>query len=108
MRTKTVVDNKVNSNLNYAAIILTVALLALPELAMAQAAGNPIQSFLDGIIGFLNSGVMRSMAILAVFGMGIAAYLGKISWELAMKIGGGIILTFGGATLVDQFSGYVA
>lgn len=82
-----------------------IAIAFFPEFAAAQT--NPVENFLNGLIGFLTSGVMRSIAIIAVFACGVAAYLGRISWELVMKIGGGIILTFGGAALVDQFSGYV-
>lgn len=91
-------------NLAAVAVFLTLAVTSQAALA---AGGNPVQAMLDGMIAFLNSGVMRSVAILAVISCGVAAYLGKISWELVMKIGGGIILTFGAAALVDQFSGYV-
>lgn len=91
---------------SYLALGVCLAICLLPELALASG-GNPIQNFLTGVIGFLNSSVMRSVAIIAVFSMGIAAYLGKISWELAMKVGAGVILTFGAAALVDQFSSYV-
>lgn len=90
----------------YVVLALVVMVSLAPQFAMA-AGGNPVQAMLDGVISFLNSGVMRSIAILAVISCGVAAYLGKISWELVMKIGGGIILTFGAAALVDQFSGYV-
>jgi type IV secretion system protein VirB2 len=93
---------------NYAAIAIIAALTLAPQFAFAATGGNPLQSMLDGLIGFLNSGVMRSVAILAVISMGIAAYLGRISWDLVMKIGGGLVLTFGAAALVDQFSAYVA
>lgn len=87
-------------------LALILCVTCMPELALAQT-GNPLENMLNGVISFFTSGVMRSVAILAVFSLGIAAYLGKISWELVMKIGGGIVLTFGGAALVDQFSGYV-
>ena len=80
---------------------LTAALFAIPEAAFA--ASNPIQAFLDGAISFLNSGVMRSLAILALFAVGIAAYRGKLSSEWAVRIGGGIIFTFGAASLADLF-----
>lgn len=91
---------------SYFSLGICIAICLLPEMALASG-GNPLQNFLTGLIGFLNSGVMRSVAIIAVFSMGIAAYLGKISWEMAMKVGAGIILTFGAAALVDQFSAYV-
>lgn len=105
-------DGKTNvatskSNTHHSAHLAVFMFLALAaDMALAQG-GNPVQSMLDGVIGFLNSGVMRSVAILAVIGMGVAAYLGKISWEMAMRAGAGIILTFGAAALVDQFSAYV-
>lgn len=86
--------------------LFIVALVVASDSALA-AGGNPVQQFLDGVIGFLNSGVMRSVGILAVISLGVAAYLGKLSWEMAMRIGAGVILTFGAAALVDQFSGYV-
>lgn len=98
------IRNRKKENIAAVAVFLTLAVTSQAALA---AGGNPVQAMLDGLIAFLNSGVMRSVAILAVISCGVAAYLGKISWELVMKIGGGIILTFGAAALVDQFSGYV-
>ena len=98
-------NHQAKKDLAVTALVLVICML--PELAFAGGSGNPIQSMLDGIITFLSSGVMRSLAILAVIAMGVAAYLGKISWELAMKICGGIILTFGAPALVTQFSSYV-
>lgn len=93
------------SNSAHLAVFMLCALSADAALA---AGANPIEAMLNGIIDFLNSGVMRSIAILGVFSMGVAAYFGKLSWEWALRICAGIILTFGGAALVDQFSGYVA
>lgn len=91
------------------ATILMMAILMAPELAYAQpTGGNVIQQFINAVIAFLNSGVMRGIGILAVMSLGIAAYLGKISWELGMKIAAGLVFTFGAASLVDQFSGYAS
>lgn len=107
MTEKTNPQAKKNNGVRTCTVILALAMLAASDVALAGGGGNPIQSMLDGLISFLNSGVMRSIAILACVGMGIAAYLGRMSWEMAMRAGGGIILTFGAAALVDQFSGYV-
>lgn len=74
---------------------------------MAFAAGNPIANMLNGLIGFINSDVMRAVGIIAVISLGFLAYFGRISWEHAGKIILGLVLTFGAAGLVDQFSGYV-
>lgn len=95
-----------NTGIHTSTVIFALVMLMASDLALAGG-GNPIQAMLDGVIGFLNSGVMRSVAILCCIGMGVAAYLGRMSWEMAMRAGGGIILTFGAAALVDQFSGYV-
>lgn len=90
----------------YLAMTFVIVFCCSAEPAFAQA--NPVQAMLDGLIAFLNSGVMRSIAILAVIGTGIAAYLGRITWGLAGMIMGGMILTFGATSLVDQFSGFVS
>ena len=95
-----------NSNRQVKALALTFLLCCFSQAALA--AGNPIEGMLGGIISFFNSGVVRSVAIIAIIGMGIAAYLGRVSWELAMKIGAGIILTVGAPALADQFMSYAA
>lgn len=97
------------SNHSIYATMIVVALCLLPEVALAQATGgNPILSMINGIIAFLNNGVMRGIAIIALFAIAMLCYRGKITFEHAGYACGGIILTFGGAGLVDQFSGYVA
>jgi type IV secretion system protein VirB2 len=89
--------------------MIVVAICLLPDLAFAQTGGggNPVLAFLNGIITFLNTGVMRAIAILAVFSLGVMCYLGRITFGVTAMICGGIILTFGAASLVDQFSAYV-
>lgn len=85
-------------------MFMAVAMLASP---MAMASGNPIQNILDGVLDLLNSGVARSLAILACMGFGIGAYFGKISWDWAGRLIIGITCTFGAAGLVDFFSSSV-
>ncbi|MBZ2207152.1 TrbC/VirB2 family protein [Massilia soli] len=88
------------------ALTFVIVFCCSAEPAFAQS--NPVQNMLNGVIGFLNSGVMRSLAILAVIAAGIAAYLGRITWGTGGMLMGGLILTFGAASLVDQFSGFVS
>lgn len=85
-------------------MVLVFGMLASPA---AMAGGNPIQSMLDGVLDLLNSGVVRSIAVLAVIGFGVAAYFGKISWDWAGRLIIGITCTFGAAGLVDFFSSSV-
>lgn len=95
---------------NIVAATIIVALCLLPELAFAQSGSsgsNPVLAFLNGVVAFLNTGVMRAIAILAVFSLGVLCYLGKLTFGMTATICGGIILTFGAASLVDQFSAFV-
>ncbi|WP_218584139.1 TrbC/VirB2 family protein [Pseudomonas sp. JG-B] len=52
----------------------------------------------------LTGPMARSLAIAATAGLGISAWRGKISWEWAGCIIGGIVLVFGGASFVDYFA----
>lgn len=92
----------------YATMII-VALCLLPEIAFAQTGGgtNPILNMINAVIAWLNTGVMRGVAVIALFCIGMLCYRGKITFEHAGYVCGGIILTFGGAGLVDQLAGYV-
>lgn len=86
-----------------ALLSFAAAMLVFPELAAA----NPIENGINSAISFINSGVIRGIGILAVFGLGVAAYLGKLGWDLALKIVAGIILTFGATGIVDLISTWV-
>lgn len=95
------------SNHSLVATMLVVAACLLPEVAFAASSTNPVLTMINAIISFLNTGVMRGIAIIALFALGTLCYRGKLSFEHAAYACGGIIFTFGGAGLVDQFSGYV-
>lgn len=85
--------------------LCALMMMMIPDVALAAA--NPIENGINAAIDFINSGVIRGLGILAVFSLGIAAYLGKLGWDLALKIVAGIILTFGAAGIVDMVSTWV-
>lgn len=73
-----------------------------PELAHAEV---PWVSGPQKIINAVNSGLGRSIAIIAVMALGFAALAKKMSWGWALSVIAGIVLIFGAAAAVDFFGG---
>ena len=96
-------DRKTNT---LSLLLLALCAFMVPDLALA-AGSNPIENGLNALIGFLNSGVVRSLGILAIFALGGAAYIGRLSWEMAIRIIIGVVFTFGAAGIVDMISSWV-
>lgn len=71
------------------------------------AAAGPIASGVDWVVDLLTSGIARSVAIIGIAVLGYMAWAGKLTWEKAIQFIIGIILVFGGATLVDILIGAV-
>lgn len=84
-------------------VLMALSLVAsIPELAIAQTTGgNPWDSTARNVLGMFTGGMSRTIAILAVTACGIAAVVGKLSWDWAIKIIIGIVLIFGAAKFVD-------
>lgn len=73
-------------------------LAMLPALAFATA---PWDSVADNVLAIFTGGLTRTIAIIAVIALGIAAMAGKLSWDWVIKIVIGIVFIFGGAAIVD-------
>lgn len=71
--------------------------LCMPELAMAA----PWDSTASSVLAMFTGGMARTIAIIAVIACGIAAVVGKLSWDWAIKIIIGIVLIFGATKFVD-------
>ena len=84
---------------------LTAALIvaSIPMLAHAQDIA-PVSSTLDAIHGFMQSTAIRTLAAIAVIGLGITAMLGRLRWAWAGSIIGGIVLIFGADSFVAFFT----
>jgi type IV secretion system protein VirB2 len=87
-----------------AAALMVTALLVLPEVALAAPWDDTAQKILEIFTG----GLSRTVAIVAVIGCGIMALAGKLQWSWAINIVLGIVLIFGGATIVDYFISAIA
>lgn len=90
--------------LTMAATVAVVALCCMPELAMAA----PWDGAANKVLSILNSGIARTIAIIAVMALGFSAYFGKLSWDWAYKIIIGLVCTFGAASIVDFISSAVS
>jgi type IV secretory pathway VirB2 component (pilin) len=93
----------------HAALALTaVAVLAAAQPAFAQSAGGVggnIGSFIENIIGLLNSSVIRGLAVIAVILTGIAWMFGHLDMRRAGTVVVGIIVIFSAAGIVDLIVG---
>lgn len=82
-------------------VLLAVCVAAaVPGIAMAGSSG-PWDSMGNQVLAIFTGGLTRTIAIISVIACGIAALAGKLSWDWAIKIIVGIVLIFGGASLVD-------
>lgn len=79
---------------------LTVGLV-MPELAMAA----PWDSTASSVLAMFQGGMAKTIAIIAVIACGIAAVVGKLSWDWAIKIIIGIVLIFGAEKFVTYIIG---
>lgn len=102
MKTKSIylTQQEAASRLNIVLFILISVFAFLPEMAIAA----PWDGGANAVLNALNGGILRTIAIIAVIGCGIAALAGKLQWSWAINIIIGIVLVFGAATIVDYFS----
>jgi len=83
-------------------LLLAVAgAMALPDIALAG--GEPWDNAIATITGIFTSGLATAIAILVLIGLGIAAWMGKLSWKLAGGFIAGVILIFGSAAIAEFF-----
>jgi len=78
-------------------MLCVVVVAMLPELAMAA----PWDSAATQILAIFTGGLTRTIAIIAVIALGIAAIAGKLSWDWAIKVIIGIVFIFGATAIVD-------
>nr|WP_294543577.1 TrbC/VirB2 family protein [uncultured Rhodopila sp.] len=77
-------------------IVALLTVLALPDLAYAQAAGG---AFLNGAVNWMQTAVITSLATLAVIVLGIILMMLRFSLAHAAMICAGIWIAFNAAYL---------
>lgn len=82
-------------------IILT--LLILPLTAFAQA-DNAINEGAQWILDLLTGGLARTAALIAVTILGYLALTGRMDMGRVLWVVIGIVIIFGGSTIVDQLA----
>lgn len=86
-----------------------VAALSLVALAAADPAFAQVTSgagsFIDNLIEWLRSDIIRGLAILAVMVTGAACLAGRLEWGRAGWVLGGIAVMFGAREIVEMLSG---
>jgi type IV secretion system protein VirB2 len=85
------------------AVCLLLVLGLIPLLAHAQDI-SPVTGTLTAIHGFLQSTAIRTLAAIAVIGVGITAMMGRMRWAWAGSIIAGIVLIFGADQFVSFFT----
>ncbi|RLV60322.1 type IV secretion protein [Parashewanella curva] len=78
-------------------LFLISILLLTPEFAFA----DPISEGVDWVMQLLTNGIARSAAIIGIAILGYLAWFGRITGETCGKYIAGIVLVFGGSTIVD-------
>lgn len=81
-----------------AGLTFTGALLAAPAYAQDIA---PVSGALNAIHGFLQSTAMRTLAAIAVIGLGVGAMMGRLRWVWVGSVIGGIVVIFGADAIVS-------
>lgn len=88
-------------------IIALMGITLLPQEAHAQALFDSGTNFLTALQDLLTNTWARIIAIIAVVFLGFAWMFGRISWQIAASVIGGIILIFGAPAIVDGISGSI-
>lgn len=84
--------------------LILSGIIFVPECAHASALFDSGTNFLTALQDLLTNTWARIIAIIAVVFLGFAWMFGRISWQIAASVIGGIILIFGAPAIVDGIS----
>lgn len=99
IRNQQVIRQRLASNLP----LILMCAAAIPLTAHAQDIA-PVTSTMTAVHGFLQSTAIRTLAAIAVIGVGITAMMGRMRWAWAGSVIGGIVLIFGADQFVSFFT----
>ncbi|WP_334189720.1 TrbC/VirB2 family protein [Noviherbaspirillum sp.] len=78
-------------------LLTALAFGLLPNLAIA----GPWDTAGEQVLAIFTGGLTRTIAIICIIALGIAALAGKLSWNWAVNITIGMVLIFGSVSIVD-------
>jgi type IV secretion system protein VirB2 len=84
-------------------VMLTVAVIIVPEAAMAGT-DTPMGEVLCKVKDWFTGNTGKGLATIAITIIGVGALLGKVSWGMAMIVGIGVAIIFGAVTIVSAMS----
>ncbi len=84
--------------------VVTLTFIPLDALATSTT-DTSIEAVLCNIVSFVQSGIGKAVAALAIIAMGFSLFLGKVSWGLMVSTALGIGMIFGAASVVGTISG---
>jgi type IV secretion system protein VirB2 len=85
-------------------VMLTVAVVILPDAAFATGADTPMGEVLCKVKDWFTGNTGKGLATIAITIIGIGALLGKVSWGMAMIVGIGVAIVFGAAAIVGAMA----
>lgn len=83
--------------------LLVSSLIADP--AAAQAAGGGLNSLATNVLGILQNGFVRTVAVIAVIIVGLGWLTGRVNFTTLIAVVVGIFIIFSAEWLVDQVTG---
>jgi type IV secretion system protein VirB2 len=81
-------------------VMLTVAVIILPDAVFAATSDTPMGEVLCKVKDWFTGNTGKGLATIAITIIGIGALLGKVSWGMAMIVGIGVAIVFGAAQIV--------
>lgn len=85
--------------------MICCAIMMQNEPAQAQALFDSGTNFLTALQNLLTNSWARIFAIIAVVSLGVLWMMGRLAWNAAISVIGGIILVFGAPAIVDSIAG---
>jgi type IV secretory pathway VirB2 component (pilin) len=78
------------------------------NLAIPDQDDNPLTQVFCHVVAMMKSTTGKALATIAIVIFGLAALLGRVSWQVALVVATGVALLFGAANIVKTISGSAA
>ncbi len=93
-------------NMNKVSFSILTAMLVLMSNGIASAQDlSPVSNMLASVQAALTGPIGKSIAVIAVIGVGFACLLGRLNWTLFGMVLVGCVLIFFAGDIIDGFTG---